>query len=148
MSQPNLKDLAKELLEKAAKATPGPYTVGEWELVDGAKTGNWYVRTSGADFVNEFNESTSKYIAAASPDVIAALARAYLEQAERLEKLEAAHLEARELVEKLTFALQCMIINKNGAVPGLTDQQVFDDAVDVRDEARAFLSKYGLGGEK
>lgn len=41
-----------------------------------------------------------------------------------------------EMVEKLKFTLQMMIINTNGKVPGLTDQQVFDGAIEARNDSR------------
>lgn len=48
---------------------------------------------------------------------------------------------AKETLERTNFALQCMIINKNGAVPGLTDQQVFEGACEARDKARQALAE-------
>lgn len=47
-----------------------------------------------------------------------------------------------ENAEKVLFALQCMIINKNGPCPGLTDQQVFDGACEARDSFKDALEKW------
>lgn len=53
----------------------------------------------------------------------------------------------RRALEQNQFALQCMIIKWNGAVPGLTDQQVWDGAIAARDATRELLAAHG-GGEK
>lgn len=57
---------------------------------------------------------------------------------------ELKHREARlvEALEKVLFALQCMIIQHNGKVPGLTEQQVFDGAIEARDAAREALAAH------
>lgn len=47
-----------------------------------------------------------------------------------------------EVNSKVMFALQCMIINYNGKVPGLTDQEVFDGAIIARDEAKQALAEF------
>ncbi len=52
-----------------------------------------------------------------------------------------------EAGDKALFALQCMIIQHNGAVPGLTEQEVFDGAMKARDEYKSELAQWrkGLG---
>lgn len=44
----------------------------------------------------------------------------------------------------ILFALQCMIIQFNGSVPGLTPQEVFDGAIEARDKFKA--QREGKGG--
>lgn len=61
------------------------------------------------------------------------------------EELTAANERAKGLVEsgnKVLFALQCMIIKWNGAVPGLTEQEVWDGAILARNEFKKALLKY------
>lgn len=45
-------------------------------------------------------------------------------------------------LEMQTFALQCMIIGWNGAVPGLTAQETFDGALLARDRAKDALANF------
>lgn len=56
-----------------------------------------------------------------------------------------------EAANDLLFALQCLIILRNGSVPGMTEQQVFDGAVVAREnfkqirDALAKLKAMGVG---
>ena len=58
-----------------------------------------------------------------------------------IESLKAKLDVARLHLEKTLFALQCMIINKNGSVPTMTDEQVFISATNIRDVARQALKE-------
>ena len=53
-----------------------------------------------------------------------------------------------EVAKKMKFALQMMIIQFNGPVPGLTDQQVFDGAIQARDEFAAYEAKLVEGTKR
>ena len=46
-----------------------------------------------------------------------------------------------ESCEKSLFALQCMIIKFNGEVPGLTGQQVFEGAIQARENLKEALNQ-------
>lgn len=51
-------------------------------------------------------------------------------------------LKLVEALEANNFALQCMIIHFNGNVPGLTEQQVFEGAIDIRDKTRKTIDDF------
>jgi len=60
---------------------------------------------------------------------------------EERNELRTLALELVSAAEQNNFALQCMIIKWNGAVPGLTEQQVWDGAIAARDGTKAALDR-------
>ncbi len=69
-----------------------------------------------------------------------------VEEQLELEKAKAARLV--EAANGMKFALQCMIIKWNGPVPGLKDQEVFDGAVQARNNFTSALAAYSAGETK
>ena len=47
-----------------------------------------------------------------------------------------------EALEKVIFALQCNIIKHNGKVPTMSDEQVFEASIEIRDQAKEALADH------